>query len=164
MKVSRYNDRDILFDLLKETNRNKCFICNFDIEKRQDLCIDPERKFAHKTCYAGYKGHKRRKGSRYIGIYRKSDSKRYNGVVVNNYKAFRIGLFETQEEAAIARDIGVILTRNGVGKLNFEMLRNQYNEKVKEIESQDLENPNTRNQILKLVNHFYIIMTDYVAQ
>lgn len=42
-----------------------------------------------------------------------------------------LGLYKTAEEAAMAYDLGLLIFRNGIGKLNFPSLREKYLEYIK---------------------------------
>lgn len=176
-------ERKILWYMAKQLNKHNCFQCGFEIKDSDDMSIEhmkpwggnegkgikPDASlfwnmdniaFSHKICnVAGGPG-----GSgkyTFVGIHDYIDKRKtpeFQGIrsmITINSKSIVLGVYQTQEEAAIAYDLGLIVYRDGIGKLNFPQFREQYIEKLK---AYNISNTRffseQKNPIKSIVAHF----------
>ncbi len=166
---------------------DKCSHCKQPIEKPNDLSLEhkepwrgiegrPARPelfwdldniaFSHIWCNAG--SPTRGKGARMtcgVDKYTNTNNRgytKYRARLGMNSKLIDLGYWDSELEAGVAYDYGVMHFRNGCGILNHEVLRQQYKDYLDEHGFP--ENNGKRGRLKSVVDHFVTIMTDYVAQ
>lgn len=153
-------ERKIIFHLAKKLELTKCYHCGFDIEDSNDLSIEHinpwggnKKKglnpnpnyfwdmdniaFSHKTCNcsAASAGTGRLKymGINYVFDKRKGNPKeKARASICVNGRPWTLGEYTDHKEGAIAYDLAVMYFRKGIGKVNFENLREDYQQYIEE--------------------------------
>ncbi len=146
-------ERMFILHLAKKCGMDKCFQCGYDIESTEEMSIEhvkpwggnelgqpPNRELfwdldnlalSHKWCNTacGRSGLGRYEyvGVNYVFDKRSIKSKpKGRAAICVDGKAMTLGEYEKPDEAAIAYDLALMFFRKGRGKLNFEPLRNDY--------------------------------------
>lgn len=152
-------ERMWLLDFARKAGFGNCYHCTFPIESEVDmsvehiqpwggnkakgLCEDISKfwdignlRISHKRCnsVAGQAGTGKYK---YTGVHDHIDNRRnpsyvtIRGMISVDGKNITLGGYSCPEKAAIAYDIALMAKFNGIGKLNFEQLRDNYQEELK---------------------------------
>lgn len=173
-----------LFYLVKKLNKNICFRCGQSIDSSEEFSIEHKIPyingnsnlyldlsnidFAHRKCNSG----ESKKGTgkfKYFGISRiyvdRPDKgfKNYNATcnIPNGTKGTRqksLSCFETQEEAAICRDLAIFYYLEGKSRLNFEQFREEYKLSIQPYIDNKRELFYKRGPIKDLVYKFYKLL------
>ncbi len=158
-------ERLMILDAYRKLGMGNCHRCGFSIDSVEEMSIEHKRSYGGNVakgiesnpdlfwdldniclshywcnCSAGCGGSGAYK---YTGIHNFHDTrgnKNYHYIraeITIKGKSKVLGCYKTQEEAAIAYDIGNMVYRNGRAKLNFESLRDDYISILKDHDTSD---------------------------